>query len=569
MRANLPKLIFLFFFIFYLNLIFGQDLKFKEIGRLDKVRTSFTEILENSESSRKYLKPLYKVPKNPTNSIKPSSLNVISRSKQDQIRGEEFTEQSPEPEKVITGVKDPLNAIPPDTHGAVGLDHILSTLNTNVQIMDREGKEISIVSLTDFFSPLGATQTFDPRVLFDERAKRWIIVVCTKPSVENSGIYIAISENHNPTANWDMYYIPSDREKKLWLDYPSVGLSKDFIVITGNMFGKNNNYKYSKIIAIRVSEIYDHKDVIVEEVNVFEDFSISPAVVKSDDKRIYMANTLGTKDDIRGHIRLRYLEETEDNIYLRTIGDVELSPGWLNNPGDNRNFLPQKGSTELVNGNDTRMRNLIQKGGKLFGVFSAWVFEGNSIRQLVRWYVIDVSNEEYTVVQDSEIRDNIQHYGFPSIAVNDNEDIMIGFSVFSEEMYPAAGYIIHKKEDPKNSFRKPFIFQEGKSAYYKTFGSNRNRWGDYSATVVDPRDKVNFWTYQEYADRSEDDVSKWATTWAKVNPNEKLEAAFTSKSTIVLKGKSVDFINKSLGNPDGYKWTFQGGLPSNFSDRKS
>ncbi|MFA8300865.1 MAG: T9SS type A sorting domain-containing protein, partial [Hyphomicrobiales bacterium] len=43
---------------------------------------------------------------------------------------------------------------------------------------------------------------------------------------------------------------------------------------------------------------------------------------------------------------------------------------------------------------------------------------------------------------------------------------------------------------------------------------------------------------------------------------EKLEAAFTSKSTIVLKGKSVDFINKSLGNPDGYKWTFQGGLPS-------
>ncbi|MGH7175760.1 MAG: hypothetical protein ACREJC_00140, partial [Tepidisphaeraceae bacterium] len=40
--------------------------------------------------------------------------------------------------------------------------------------------------------------------------------------------------------------------------------------------------------------------------------------------------------------------------------------------------------------------------------------------------------------------------------------------------------------------------QAGVNNYFQDFGSGRNRWGDYSATTVDPTDPQIFWTTQEW-----------------------------------------------------------------------
>ena len=38
----------------------------------------------------------------------------------------------------------------------------------------------------------------------------------------------------------------------------------------------------------------------------------------------------------------------------------------------------------------------------------------------------------------------------------------------------------------------------GADDYQRLDGSGRNRWGDYSATLVDPSDPTTFWTFQEW-----------------------------------------------------------------------
>jgi hypothetical protein len=53
----------------------------------------------------------------------------------------------------------------------------------------------------------------------------------------------------------------------------------------------------------------------------------------------------------------------------------------------------------------------------------------------------------------------------------------------------------------------------GEAPYYRTFGGPRNRWGDYSATCVDPVDDTTLWTIQEYAKTPE---STWGTWWGKL-----------------------------------------------------
>ncbi len=54
-------------------------------------------------------------------------------------------------------------------------------------------------------------------------------------------------------------------------------------------------------------------------------------------------------------------------------------------------------------------------------------------------------------------------------------------------------------------------------APYVLFRGGSNRWGDFSATVVDPTDDLSFWTIQEFAAQSVGsgpDDSRWGTSWA-------------------------------------------------------
>ena len=79
-------------------------------------------------------------------------------------------------------------------------------------------------------------------------------------------------------------------------------------------------------------------------------------------------------------------------------------------------------------------------------------------------------------------------YAYPSIAVNMNNDVMLGFSQFSSAQFPSAGYTMRLSTDPPGTMRDPLIAKAGVGFYWKTYGGDRNRWGDYSATQVDPLD---------------------------------------------------------------------------------
>ena len=43
------------------------------------------------------------------------------------------------------------------------------------------------------------------------------------------------------------------------------------------------------------------------------------------------------------------------------------------------------------------------------------------------------------------------------------------------------------------------MLKSGEASYFKDFGTGDNRWGDFTATVVDPVDDTSMWTIQEYA----------------------------------------------------------------------
>jgi hypothetical protein len=133
-------------------------------------------------------------------------------------------------------------------------------------------------------------------------------------------------------------------------------------------------------------------------------------------------------------------------------------------------------------------------------------------------------------VQRGRLEDpsGIQFYGFPSLAVNRNGDVLIGFSSFSENQFASASYAYRAAGDPVGTMREERLFKAGEDIYVRDeVQHGANRWGDYSASAVDPVNDTDLWTIQEYAMTRDPTnptrdgasvASRWGTWWARVVP---------------------------------------------------
>ena len=82
---------------------------------------------------------------------------------------------------------------------------------------------------------------------------------------------------------------------------------------------------------------------------------------------------------------------------------------------------------------------------------------------------------------------------YGSIAVNAASDVCIGFSRTDSTKFIEAAFTGRRGSYTPGYMEPVTVLKAGESSYVNA------RWGDYSATVVDPSDDHTFWTLQEYA----------------------------------------------------------------------
>lgn len=479
----------------------------------------------------------------------------------------ETKEPSPLPEIDFLGMDDSGNSIPPDVNGAVGPDHIMVTLNTDTRIMDKQGNPISTISTSSFWHPLpGAGGTFDPKIYYDQEEDRWIFLMPSSSEPAASRLMVGVSENSDPTGIWYLYSFDGDPNDLYWFDYPNFGFNKKWIVVSGNMvastpvhavlyvFNKNDLYNYSQ-------------DVNYSRFEIFDGFSLIPAATFSaDEEDVYIVNHAGGNVDSVGYLNLRKVTGDVNDPQIEDIGLSGIPYPWNEwsyfTQGD---FVPQLGSDELINTVDARFENMVFRNNKLWCVHHIYIPADNPTRCSIQWWELDLDG---TILQWGREDDDTGefYYTFASIAVNAMEDVMIGYGSFSENQYASSSYSFRYADDPPNSLRDRYQFKDGLSPYYKTFGGENNRWGDYTSTCVDPVNDLDFWTLQEYAEFSAAG-DLWGTWWAKVNVEAKPEALFTSNIQEVPVTTGVDFQDISKFEPMQWEWIFEGGTPTTSTDQ--
>jgi hypothetical protein len=136
--------------------------------------------------------------------------------------------------------------------------------------------------------------------------------------------------------------------------------------------------------------------------------------------------------------------------------------------------------------------SVVLQNGMVWGVQGV----ANQGRAALRWFAIDVNTN--AVLQEGLIADPNQDIYMGSIAVNKFSDVVIGFSASSTSQF-ASSYAVHGKTiDGRTTFGDPVLLKAGVARDEVTGGSGGARWGDYSATVVDPENPLMFWTFQEW-----------------------------------------------------------------------
>jgi hypothetical protein len=429
---------------------------------------------------------------------------------------------------------DDTGRIPPDTHGAVGPNHLIVVHNGRVRIQDRTGNVVSTVSLVGFWSSLSnaPTDIFDPKILYDPYGARWMMTASANRTSANSSVMIGVSQTSDPTGNWNLYRIDADSSDVLWADYPSLGFNKNWIVVNVNMFPivsgtgsfATNFYVFNK------ANLYaggSGQYTLIKAPNLGG--TIVPATTYDATlSALYLLQTWNGNSSGSGYLGLSSITGAIGSEVLNLANTT--TPAFIGtpNPWDagaptisgTDDFAPQLSTTLKIQNNDSRMQNVVYRNGSLWCVHTIFLpAGGNATRTAIQWWQINPANN--SIQQRGRIDDATGNtfYAFPTIAVNKDNDVLIGYSRYSTTQYASANYSFRAGTDALNLLRDDTVLKAGEASYFKTFNATppRNRWGDYSNTVVDPVNDKDMWTIQEYAAPSVNGTDKWGTWWGRVS----------------------------------------------------
>ena len=408
---------------------------------------------------------------------------------------------------------DNMTLIPPDTHGAVGPSHLLVTLNSQVRVSNRAGTAlVADRTLNGFWGGIaGGSGTFDPRAVYDPFANRFVVVSCDDARSATSALLLAVSQTADPTGSWNTFRIDADAGDTLWADFPSVGFNNKWLVVQFNLFTFAGAFVRSEIYVFDRLALYGGSAAFTR-ISDPMGFTQVPALTYDPTQ-----NELFLVEDWNsgaGALRLLKISGAIGSEVLSQVGFPVAAP-WQFNPIQ-EDHAPQSGTVERIATNDARIQSLQYRNGKLWAAHTVFFGAPGPVgRAAVKWWQIDPTSAG--VLQSGLVDDpgGTNFYAFPSLAVNKFDDALLGFSCFAGTRFASACYAFRKSTDAPGTFQDVATLKEGLAKYYKIFTGSVNRWGDFSATQVDPQNDVDFWTIQEYA-MLPSGQDRWGTWWGQL-----------------------------------------------------
>ncbi len=400
-----------------------------------------------------------------------------------------------------------VNAAPPDTNGAVGLQDFVQIVNTDFAVFNKDPSRGAVgsvrfgpVQINTLWSGFGglcqADNDGDPIVMFDSIANRWLI---TQFAVTNANPNffqcIAVSTTSDPTGSFNRYSFSYPN----FPDYPKFGLWPDAYYGTFNMFNAaGTSFLGAQVCAFDRTSMLNGAAATQQCFNAGTNFSsLLPSTLDGSTlpptgspNYLLALNTTTSLGLWKFHVDFT----TPANSTF--TGPTSIPVASYAQACGGGTCIPQAGTTTQLDSLGDRLMYRLEY--RNFGDHESLVVDhsitaGSSVG--MRWYEIRSPGGTPTVFQSGTYTPDASFRWMGSISQDKSGDIAMGFSLSSSSAHPGISYTGRLVSDPLGTMG------QGETSLIVGGGSqtgNLTRWGDYSSIAVDPSDGCTFWYTNQY-----------------------------------------------------------------------
>lgn len=359
-------------------------------------------------------------------------------------------------------------------------------------------------------------------MVYDPISTRWFASSLDSGSGTTStfvnNFLLAVSNSSDPTAGWKGFKIagaPPTNTTSYFTDFDTLGFNKDQVYLASNNFPNVTGSVTTSILAVPKASLLAGNTTGITKINNINandtGYAIQPLVDPNGTGTALLYSDYNTP---AGILKLSQLLNTNTNsptLAPTTVGQFIAAVPYNEPP----NAIQKTGPNNIETGDNRFSSHVVMGGdGKVWGVQS--VASGG--HAALRYVQIDPTTN--ALLQDGLIAKDGFDYYYGSIAVNSKGCVVIGFSGSSADTFISAYAVEGTTVGNVTTFGNAILLKAGIHNYDVEFGGGRNRWGDYSATWVDPENDNVFWTIQEWASNDPNtfgEIGTWSTQITQLN----------------------------------------------------
>src|SRR6266498_2340537 len=421
-------------------------------------------------------------------------------------------------------------ADPPDGAIAVGPTHIVEAVNTALSVWtktyDQTGRlsalaaTVVAIDLNAFLGQnpgcLSGTNSFsglvsDPSLDYDVVHGRFMVsMISFDPLFRSSSLCIAVTQTGDPTGNWLIYAFPISPVASL-LDFPRAVIGSDGqMYVAGNLFRIDRFgsavFDSARVYAFKTADMYAGLDTTPQIATVGNDpqaglpaDSLTPARAVGVAGMYFVSASNPTSPSTGSAITLwKWSDPFGSNAFTRqgfvTVSDYTQPPPGIQQGG----FPPgvtdcEQSGAACIETNDTRNVTAYWSGNTVWAAHTIGCAQGGAPAACVGWYQLGNLDGAPSLLQQGIVDDPTipgRHRYFPSLAADQNGNVVLGYGYSSATEYPGVAYTTIA---PSGGPGGETVLKAGEATFQST------RYGDYASTALDPHDNLTIWHIQEYA----------------------------------------------------------------------
>jgi hypothetical protein len=443
---------------------------------------------------------------------------------------------------------------PPDQGLCIGKGFVIEPINDAFAIYDTNGKALTGVNaLNQFYlrppsinRTTGVAGDFisDPKCYFDPVGQRFIQTVLEIDAPGNfSGrapfnrthVLIAVSQTSDPTGAWNLFSFdtsddglngtPAHAGCPCLPDQPLLGANRDGVFIDVNEFQDNPNFFFNggQIFALGRASLESSASSVgfvhlnvgtvpTGDANLPRWGSLQPSTAIDPGRGTELLMTGGPEDIFQNNATLdnriavwsltgtRSLDSASPALRLRhtvlaseTYG-LPINTGATQKAGPTplRDALGDVDPLETINGNDSRMNQVVNVDGVLYGGVNTTVTSATGPARIgIADFAVGAIGTPggvfARILHQGYLAVNGENVLFPSIAVSRSGAGAMAFTLSGPDFFPSAAYVRFAHGRPVGSIHITGAGagpEDGFTGYKAFQGNGVARWGDYSAAVA-------------------------------------------------------------------------------------